>query len=470
MKISFWIAATLLMLAIEVPAAESNALVPGKVAGRVGYISGVMVAQRIDGTIKVLGQRSEVLAGDMLITAKNSYAQLTMEDGAQMTLRPNSNLRIESFQFRKDSPKEDKVVLRLLKGGFRSVTGLIGKRGNPDAFKVLAATANIGIRGTDFSSRLCEAQDCKDEDDMQTTHEIMLPVVQRKLVGRVIHLQGELAAKEVDGRVRQLTIGTPVYEGDVLTTEKKSYALVAFRDEGQISMQESTMFHVEKFKYDRAKSEEYAKLKLLKGGVRVVTGWIGRSNHDNYQFKLATATIGVHGTGFDAWCNGSCASGAVNPGATQGNPLDGAGVYVWAGEVTLSSPSGSIVVSLQQAAIISRDTGKPVGVIDVPPAIFDNQTPRPDSSLLDMQKLFDAELYSGDPGLYVTVHTGSVLLVQGNDVLDLGYGETGFTNKDVLMRLANTPAFMSGDIRMDPSGSGLRNLKRGAMPDGDCKL
>jgi hypothetical protein len=32
-------------------------------------------------------------------------------------------------------------------------------------------------------------------------------------------------------------------------------------------------------------------LRLLKGGVRVVTGLIGRTNRDNYQFNVATATI-----------------------------------------------------------------------------------------------------------------------------------------------------------------------------------
>jgi hypothetical protein len=63
-------------------------------AGAVGYMSGTLVAQRADGTVKVLARKSEILPGDMLITAKDSYAQVKMNDGSQMTLRPNSNLRI----------------------------------------------------------------------------------------------------------------------------------------------------------------------------------------------------------------------------------------------------------------------------------------------------------------------------------------------------------------------------------------
>ena len=477
MKINFWIAAILLMITTVVQAAEATGPLrqtsgqasteprTGKVAGRVGYMSGTLVAQRADGTVKVLGPKSEVMAGDMLITAKDSYAQVKMDDGAQMTLRPNSNLRIEAFQFSQDAPQADNAIFRLLKGGFRSVTGLIGKRGNADAYKVHAATATIGIRGTDFSSRLCATQDCKDDDEAKATHEVKPPVTQSQVVGRVMLVQGELSAKEEDGKVRKLALGGPVYEGDALTTGKKSYAVVAFRDEGRISLQESTVFQVEKFKYDRAASQENAVLKLLKGGVRVVTGLIGRANHDNYQFKVATATIGIRGTGFDAWCNGPCASGADNPGATPGDPLDGAGVFVWAGEVVLVTPGASFVVAIQQAAIIARDTGKPLQILAIPSSIMNNNTPRPDSIPLDMEKLFGTESNAGDPGLYVTVHDGNVILVQGNNKLDLGRGETGFTNKDVLARLATMPAFMGADMRIN-----LENRNNPMMNKNGCVI
>ena len=65
-------------------------------AGRVGNISGTLVVQRVDGTVRVVGPKAEVFAGDMLITAKDSYAQVEMNDGTKMTIRPNSNLRIEA--------------------------------------------------------------------------------------------------------------------------------------------------------------------------------------------------------------------------------------------------------------------------------------------------------------------------------------------------------------------------------------
>ncbi len=418
----------------------------GEAAGHIGNMSGALVVQRVDGTVSVVGPKSEVYAGDMLITAKNSYAQVEMNDGTRMTLRPNSNLRIEEYQFKKEAPQSDNIVLRLLKGGFRTVTGLIGKRGNADAYKLRAATSTIGIRGTDFSTRLCATKDCLD-DEAEAKAATKPQATASPVVGRVMLARGELSAREASGKERKLPLGAPVYEGDTLVTGEKSYAVVAFRDEGRITLQAGTQFLVEKFKYDKAKSEESAVWRLLKGGVRVVTGLIGRVNHDNYRFNVATATIGIRGTGFDAWCNGPCASGASNPGATTGDPLDGAGVYVWAGEVVMVAPGGSFTVALQQAAILARDSGKPVQIIVVPPAITDNDSPRPDSIPFDKDKLFGADADAGGaPGFYVTVLDGHVVLTMGDKSLDLFKGDTGYDDSLILKLLSETPGFMGGSM------------------------
>ncbi len=444
-------------------------------AGKIGYMSGTLVAQRADGTVQVLAPKSEVLTGDMLITGKDSYAQIQINDGAKITLRPNSNLQIEAFHFVKAAPEADNAVFRLLKGGFRTVTALIGKRGNADAYKVHTASATIGIRGTDFSSRLCTSRDCQDEATDKTNSAAKAPALQSQVVGRVMLVQGELSVKNDSGNVRPLSLGGPVYEGDQLMTGNKSYAVVAFRDEGRISLQENTVFHVEKFKYDKAASGDNAVLRLIKGGVRVVTGLIGRINHDDYKFKLAGATIGIRGTGFDSWCYGPCASGAANPGATEADPLDGAGVFVWSGEVALVSDCASAgncpmhIVGIDQAAIIARDTGKPVQIKLVPQSILENSTPRPDSIPLDMQKLFGAQTLIDEPGLYVTVHDGHVILSLGDKSLDLGRGETGFSSASLLTRLASTPAFMGGDMQINSQG-GNRNSPNPSVNPGGCAV
>jgi hypothetical protein len=413
-------------------ALNATPLLAAEVAGQIGYMSGVLVAQHPDGTIKVMAPKSPVMEGDTLATSKNGYAQVRMNDGTQMTLRPESNLKIEAFQFKKDAPQADNAVFRLLKGGFRTVTGLIGKRGNPDAYKLRASTSTIGIRGTDFSTRLCADKDCQGDTAVK-------PAQTGKVIGRVMLLQGSMTARDMGGNERKLQLASPVYESDTLNTEAKSYSVIAFRDESRITLQESSSFYVEKFKYDKAAAQENAVLRLLKGSVRVVTGLIGRVNHDNYKFGVAGATIGIRGTGFDAWCNGACASGSGNAGATPDKPLDGAGVYVWSGAVVLVTPNGSFDVALQQAAMIARDTGKPVPIVVVPKIILENGAPRPDSIPVDMEKEFgDAQ----DGGLYVTVHEGKIIVTQNGKQYSLGSGESGFSNGQELFKLSSMPNFM----------------------------
>jgi hypothetical protein len=263
-------------------------------------------------------------------------------------------------------------------------------------------------------------------------------------------------------------LGSPVYEGDTLKSSVQSHAVIVFRDGGRITLQESSVFQIEKFKYEKATSQENAALKLVKGGVRVVTGLIGRLNHDNYKFRMSGATIGIRGTGFDAWCNGPCAEGAANFGATSGNPLDGAGVFVWAGEVLLVAPGGSYTVAVNQAAIIARETGKPLQIHTVPPSITDNSAPKPDSVPVDMEKLFEESSSSGEPGLYVTVHDGQVVLAKGDSQVNLGKGESGFTNDQILTRLSSTPGFMGGDKKLDNIEKNGSNKSGGGMGGGAC--
>ena len=49
------------------------------------------------------------------------------------------------------------MFMRLLKGGLRTVTGLIGKRGDQDVYKIGTSTATIGIRGSTGESHHCES-------------------------------------------------------------------------------------------------------------------------------------------------------------------------------------------------------------------------------------------------------------------------------------------------------------------------
>lgn len=127
----------------------------GQVAGTVRHLSGPLIAKKADGRIKVLALRSEVEQGDTLVSEKNTYALIRFIDNSEITLRPDSSFKIESFAFDEAKPDGDSATFDLVKGGLRSVTGMLGKR-NKEKFLLKTPTATIGIRGTTFVAQFVQ--------------------------------------------------------------------------------------------------------------------------------------------------------------------------------------------------------------------------------------------------------------------------------------------------------------------------
>jgi hypothetical protein len=124
-------------------------------AGTVTYISGPLFALKADGSKKTLSKNSVVEQGDTLITEKRTYARIKFKDKGEITLRPESQFKIDAFSYDQAKPKEDKALFELVKGGLRAFTGHVGKRGDPDSYRIKTPPAVIGIRGTIFDVKIC---------------------------------------------------------------------------------------------------------------------------------------------------------------------------------------------------------------------------------------------------------------------------------------------------------------------------
>lgn len=81
-------------------------------------------------------------------TGKTGAATLTLRDGTVLTMGPNSTMDLSAFEFN-TTTQEGNLLLDLLQGSVRVVTGLLGKA-SPDKFKVKTPTSVVGVRGTDF--------------------------------------------------------------------------------------------------------------------------------------------------------------------------------------------------------------------------------------------------------------------------------------------------------------------------------
>lgn len=132
-----------------------------------------------DGQALRLRTGDAVHTGDQIETAHNSYANLLFADGGRILLRPNTQFVVEDFQQGSGAAPADagsdtdasvadaadsgpsRAFFQLLRGGFRAISGLIGKT-DRSAYRVVTPTATIGIRGTDYEAFLCEG-DCPTE-------------------------------------------------------------------------------------------------------------------------------------------------------------------------------------------------------------------------------------------------------------------------------------------------------------------
>lgn len=119
-------------------------------------LAGTVSVQKLDGKMRVLAKDSILMSNEIIMTGKDSTVSLRFTDGSMTTLRPASRLAIEDYNYDASTPEKDSIVLYLLKGGLRAVTGLIGKRGNQNAYKAKTSEGTIGIRGTDYALMLCE--------------------------------------------------------------------------------------------------------------------------------------------------------------------------------------------------------------------------------------------------------------------------------------------------------------------------
>jgi hypothetical protein len=117
-------------------------------AGRFLYVHGSVRITATDGAERKAQQGEALHESETVSTGMGSWAQLRMKDAALIALRPDTVFKVEAYQFNGTEDGSERGLLRLVKGGFRTLTGAIGKT-HRDRYRVATETSTIGIRGTD---------------------------------------------------------------------------------------------------------------------------------------------------------------------------------------------------------------------------------------------------------------------------------------------------------------------------------
>jgi len=133
---------------------------------------------------------------------------------------------------------------------------------------------------------------------------------------RVEFAVGNPVAVSASGQSRALAKGGEVQSGDTVNTNGGRVQL-RFSDGAYVSLQPQSEFRIDDYRYDgKTDGSERGFFSLLKGGLRTITGLVGRTNKKNYQVSTTVATIGIRGTEYTiAYTNsitGSVGEGEIN--------------------------------------------------------------------------------------------------------------------------------------------------------------
>jgi hypothetical protein len=118
-------------------------------AAQVDFAIGNVTAVRSNGQSRAIAKGAQIEQGETVAT-NNGRAQLRFTDGAYVSLQPESEFRIDQYRFDGKQDGNEKGFFSLIKGGLRTITGLVG-RTNKNNYQVSTSVATIGIRGTEYT-------------------------------------------------------------------------------------------------------------------------------------------------------------------------------------------------------------------------------------------------------------------------------------------------------------------------------
>src|SRR6266851_6788701 len=162
-------------------------------AGKVLTAGGDVLVLRGSQILRISGGAA-IESGDQIHTGADGKALIVFTDSGLIWIRSNSDFVVDEYSYANGQGRRESAFFSLLKGGARSVTGLIGRR-NRMSYRLRVSVATIGIRGTDFSVVMCQ-RDCRDSDGS---------VAAKGLYGEV--LEGRIAVTPLDDRLLEREFG-----------------------------------------------------------------------------------------------------------------------------------------------------------------------------------------------------------------------------------------------------------------------
>lgn len=187
-------------------------------------------------------------------------------------------------------------------------------------------------------------------------------------VGRLLASAGQITIVRA-GQNLPASTGTGIETGDTLQAGDNSNAQVRMLDGALIAIRPNTTLRIDDYRFNQGgdKESNNAAVSLLRGGLRTITGAIGKIHPEGYKVSTPTATIGVRGTHYAArHCNNDCQNGDGS------NARNGTYGQVFEGAISVANEGGSQDFAKDQVFFV-LDNKTPPERLTSPPGLLSDK-------------------------------------------------------------------------------------------------
>jgi len=165
--------------------------------------------------------------------------------------------------------------------------------------------------------------------------------------GVVEFFTGRVTITHGNGRPVATSIGAKVLEGDAISTAADGELHLEMTDGGLLAVRPNSQIKISQYRAN-GDAGDASVMSLVYGGLRSITGWIGKSLAPNTRIVTPSATIGIRGTDHETT--------VVLPGSAVGEP----GTYekVYAGETVVQTAQGAVSVRPASNPGFASTTGR----------------------------------------------------------------------------------------------------------------
>lgn len=176
-------------------------------AGTIDFIAGNVTINNYKSEMRVPQPNEKVNVGDTIITGKDGEVHILTDDQGIIAIRPQTQLQIDTYQA--EGRDDDAIILKLLRGSFRSITGWVGKN-HANRYQVRTPTATITVADTDHEPLVIESGANAGTYDKVNTGEALLDTAFGKV--EIPEHQAGFVPKSAEEAPKVLAAIPPVFQ------------------------------------------------------------------------------------------------------------------------------------------------------------------------------------------------------------------------------------------------------------------